>query len=405
MPLTDVAIRNAKKPEKAVKLTDGGGLQLHLMPTGAKLWRLAFRLHGKQRQLAFGHYPEISLQKAREMRDAARALVKAGVDPVVEKHRVRDEAARASAITFGLVADDLLAEAEKEGAAIRTLEKNRWLLSLARPALGKRPLRNIKAPDILAVLKPIADAGKRETARRLRALIGQVFRHGVLTHRADDDPTAALKGAIKAAKVVHRAAIVDAKTFGGLLRAIDGMTGHPMTKAALQIMALTFPRPGELRGAEWPEFDLDEAIWRIPASRMKMDRPHSIPLPTQAVGILRDLKKITGRGKLVFPSVRSSVRPLSENTLNAALRRLGFTQDEMTAHGFRATASTLLNESGKWNADAIERALAHEEEDAVRRAYARGQHWQERIQMAQWWADHLDTLRTGAKVIPLPKQA
>lgn len=405
MPLTDVEIRSKKKGANVIKLSDGGGLQLHVMPTGSRLWRLAFRLHGKQRQLALGSYPDLSLAAARERRDAAKAQIKAGVDPVAQKKRDRQAAAVASANTFGLIADELVSKLEREGIAPRTLDKTKWLLGLARPDLGDMPIRQITAADVLAVLQPVAKRGHRETSVRLRALISRIFRYGVATARAEVDPTFALRDALDTPKVTHRAAITDPKAFGGLLRAIDGMTGFVTTRIALQMLALTFPRPGELRGATWAEFDLDESIWRIPAERMKMRKPHAIPLARQAVAALSELKEFAGAGKLAFPSVRSSVRPLSENTLNAALRRLGFTQEEHTAHGFRASASTLLNESGKWSPDAVERALAHQDEDAVRRAYARGQFWTERVEMAQWWADHLDTLRAGAKIIAMPKTA
>jgi integrase len=226
-----------------------------------------------------------------------------------------------------------------------------------------------------------------------------VFRYAIATARAENDPTFALRGALTTPKVKPRAAVTDPKAVGALLRSIWGYDGQPATNAALQLMAYLFPRPGELRLSEWPEFDLKAGVWSIPAQRMKMRRPHKVPLPPQAIAILKQLREITGHGKLVFPSVRSLQRPISDNTLNAALRRLGYSQDEATAHGFRATASTLLNESGLWHADAIERQLAHEDEDAVRRAYARAEFWDERVRIMRWWADNLDALRKGAKVI------
>ncbi len=392
MPLSDVAVRAAKPQPKPVKLSDGGGLQLLVTPTGGKLWRLAYRFDGKQKQLALGAYPAVGLADARKARDAAKATLAAGVDPS-EKAKV-DRAARkvASANTFGAIADELIAKMERERKAVRTIAKVTWLLGIARPDLGQRPIADITAAEVLRVLKAVDDRGNHETAKRLRATIGGVFRYAIATTRAENDPTYALKGALTAPTVTHRAAITDPKGLGALLRAIESFDGQPTTRAALRLMPILFPRPGELRMAEWGEFDLEKAEWTIPASRMKMRRPHRSPLPRQAIEILRDLHEITGRGKLPFHSVRTVLRPISENTLNAALRRLGYAKDEVTAHGFRATASTLLNESGLWHADAIERQLAHIEADDVRRAYLRGEHWDERVRMMQWWADRLDQL-------------
>jgi integrase len=268
-------------------------------------------------------------------------------------------------------------------------------VSLALPALGARPIKDITAADVLAVLRNVESRGKHESAMRLRAMIGQVFRYAVATGRADSDPTGALKGAIATPIERHRAAIVEPKAFGALLRSIVAYQGFPETSAGLQLLALTFVRPGELRSAEWTEFDLDSALWSIPAGKMKMRRPHRIPLAPQALAILRDLHALTGHGRFLFPSVRSSARYMSENTINAALRRLGFKQDEMTAHGFRSAASSILNESGLWSADAIERQLAHVDADSVRRAYARADYWDERVRMMSWWADKCDELRRG----------
>jgi integrase len=264
---------------------------------------------------------------------------------------------------------------------------------MASAELGRRPIREITAAEVLAVLRPLERKGNLETAKRLRGSIGQVFRLAIATARAESDPTFALRGAINAPRATPRAAITDAATFGGLLRAIEGMDGQPTTKAALRLMALLFPRPGDLRHAEWPEFDFASNVWMIPAGRTKMRRQHVAPLSRQAVAALTELREFTGSGRYAFPSIRTVLRPISENTVNAALRRLGYTGDQMCAHGFRATASTLLNESGKWHHDAIERALDHVDEDEVRRAYARGAFWSERVAMAHWWADYLDELR------------
>jgi integrase len=271
-------------------------------------------------------------------------------------------------------------------------------LDFARPDLGERHIGEISAAEVLDVLRKVEARGRLESARRLRSTIGGVFRLAIATARADNDPTFALRGALTAPQVTHRAAIVEPKGFGALLRAVWGYEGQPATHAALKLAALLFPRPGELRTAEWSEFDLeaDQPVWTIPAAKTKMRREHAVPLPVQAVAILRELHAITGRGRLAFPGIRTATRPISENTLNGALRRLGYAKEEMTSHGFRAVASTLLNESGKWSADAIERALAHQDEDAVRRAYARGRHWEERVRMMQWWADQCDAMRQGA---------
>lgn len=395
MPLTDTAIRNAKPRQSVVKLSDGEGLQLWITPAGGKLWNLAYRFDGKQRKLALGPYPKVDLRTARAGRDAAKAQIRAGQDPSEQKRLQRLKGSADRVQTFGLIADELIARKRQEKKAPRTLKKVAWLLDIARPLLGKRPISEINAAEVLAVLRKVEAKGNLETARRLRSTIGEVFRYAIATTRATDDPTFALRGALIAPIVEHHGAITSPKEIGGLLRAIDDFPGQPETKAALLLLALLFPRPGELRLSEWVEFDLDGAIWTVPAERMKMRRPHRVPLPTQAVAILRDLHKLTGRGRLVFPSIRSTSRPMSENTVNAALRRMGYTSQEMTGHGFRALASTTLNESGKWNRDAVERALAHQEENDARRAYARGEHWDERVRMAQWWADHLDGLRSS----------
>ncbi len=411
MPLSDVAIRAAKPAASVQKLSDGGGLQLWLMPTGAKLWRLAYRFAGKQKKLAIGPYPAVGLAEARAQRETAKALLAAGRDPSIHKQAARAVALEAQSLTFAKVAVELLDKKRREGKAANTLAKLEWLYGLANDALADRPISEITAAEVLAVLRKAEGKGRLETAKRLRAVIGEVFRYAIATARAVNDPTFALRGAITAPVVKHRAAITDPIQLGGLMRAIDGFNGQPSTNAALRLMAYLFPRPGELRQAEWREFDLDKAVWTIPAIRAKMRREHRVPLPRQALAILKELLPITGGGRLVLPGYGVSggegrkveQRPISENTLNGALRRMGYGQDEMSSHGFRAAASTLLNESGKFSADAIERALAHQDPDAVRRAYARGEHWQEREAMAQWWADQLDAWRDGAKIIPMAR--
>jgi integrase len=321
------------------------------------------------------------------VRAEAKRLLLAGNDPGIAKKLA------AGANTFDALADELLDKKRREAKAGGTISRLEWLLGLARPALGPRPIAEVTAPEILAVLRMAKSRGKLETARRLRATIGQVFRFAVATGHAESDPTGALKGAIAAPVVNHRAAIIEPKAFGGLIRAIDGYEGAPETRAALPLLLLTFVGPGELRAAEWKEFDLDAALWEIPAEKMKMRRPHRVPLAPEAVAILRDLYEITSGGRFLFPSVRSSERCMSENTINAALRRLGFEKDEVTGHGFRSAASSMLNESGLWHSDAIERQLAHVDNDSVRRAYARAEFWDERARMMAWWADRCEEMR------------
>ena len=399
MPLKDVAVRNAKPTAKPRKLSDGGGLHVLIQPTGGKLWRLAYRFAGKQKALALGVYPAVSLEEARRRRDEAKKLLARSIDPSVQrkadKHAGKDSSFRA-------VAKEIITKLEREGRAQATLSKKGWLLDFAYPTFGDRPVAEITAGDLLALLRKIEGRGLYETARRLRSTCGMVFRYAIATGRAERDPSMDLRGALTTPQVSHRATIVDPKSIGALLRAIDGFDGQSTTRAALRLAAYVFVRPGELRHAEWNEFDLDKAVWSIPAEKMKMRRPHRIPLARQPLAILRGLQEITGNGRWLFPSVRTSTRPISENTLNAALRRLGYGSEEMSAHGFRSMASTRLNEMGRWNPDAIERQLAHQEANAVRRAYTHGaDFWNERVQMMQAWADYLDQLSDGGKVVPL----
>jgi integrase len=325
-----------------------------------------------------------------------------GIDP--SDQRRLDEAKARAGQSFGAVAEELLSKLEQEGRASVTLDKKRWLLNFALPAIGDRLINEITAPQLLSVIRSVEARGHYETARRLRSTCGMVFRYAIATGRAERDPAADLRGALITPKVTHRAAIIDPIGIGGLLRAIDGVEGTVTVRAALRLAPLVFVRPGELRFAEWQEFDLDAAEWRISASKMKMRRPHRVPLSQQALAIVRELRSFTGTGRWLFPSIRSSARPISENTLNAALRRLGYSSEEMSAHGFRAMASARLNEMGRWNPDAIERQLAHQEEDSVRRAYVHAaEYWQERVKMMQAWADYLDQLREGGNVVPLPR--
>jgi integrase len=397
MALTDTAIRTTKPRAKLFKLTDSGGLHLLVKPNGAKLWRLAYRFGGKQKALALGAYPIVSLAEARSARDAARKLLATSVDPSVKRKLDKQSAA----VTFRGIGEELLDKLEREGRAPATLTKMRWLLELAFPFIGQRPIAEITTPELLLVLRQAEARGRYETARRLRSTCGMVFRYAIATARAERDPSSDLRGALTTPKVTHRAAILEPNAIGGLLRAIDEYDGQATIRAALRLAPLVFVRPGELRHAEWKEFYFDKAEWRITAEKMKMRRPHRVPLSSQALVILRELQLVTGTSRWLFPSVRSLLRTISENTLNAALRRLGYGKDEMTSHGFRAMAATRLAEMGRWSPGAIDRQLAHEEQNAVRRAYTYGvEYWPERVEMMQVWADYLDELRRG-NVVPL----
>jgi integrase len=399
--LSDLATRQAKPRDRDYKVSDYDGLHLLVRPTGAKLWRLAYRFAGKQKLLALGAYPTVTLAEARQARDAARKLVANDIDPSVQR-RLEKIAAAAGGNSFREVAEELLAKQAREGRAEMTTKKNRWLLEPAFEAFGNRLISEISAPELLHALRKFEQRGRYESARRMRTVAGMVFRYAISTGRATRDISLDLRGALTTPKVQHRSAITELKKVGALLRAIDNYTGQPTTRRALQLSALLFVRPGEIRHARWREFDLGGSVWNIPAETMKMDRPHRVPLAQQAVVIIRHLEKITGKGEFLFPAITSVQRPMSENTLNAALRRLGYTKGEVTAHGFRTTASTLLNEMGRWSADAIERQLAHQEENDVRRAYMHAaEFWVERVEMMQAWADYLDQLRSGAIVIAI----
>jgi integrase len=399
MGLTAVAIKAAKGREKPYKLTDSDGLHLLVLPSGGRYWRINYRYLGKQKTLALGVWPDVELADARAKRDGARRLLAKGCDPAEQVKLDKITASVAAANTFKAVAEEWYAKAEKEGLAPATLNKIRWLLTFAYASFGNRPIADISPHELLAVLRKFEVRGKHESAKRLRSTCGQVFRYAIATARANRDISADLRGALISVKVTHRAAVTTPTEVGALLRVIDGYEGHAVTLTALKLMPHLFVRPGELRHAEWNELDLEKAVWTIPAHKMKMRRAHSVPLSRQALTIIAGIETDARLSPLLFPSLRSAKRPMSENTINAALRRLGYAQDEMTGHGFRAMASTLLNEMGKWNPDAIERQLAHADTNAVRRAYTRGEYWNERVAMMQDWSDYLDQLRDGAKIL------
>jgi integrase len=395
--LTQTAIRAAKPTQKPYKLSDGGGLYLLVNPSGALWWRLKYRFEGREKLLSVGVHPHISLQQARAFRDEAKKAVANGVDPSAKRQAERASTAN----SFEAVAREWLALQEKT-LAPATYEKAVWTLeTLVHPYIGSRPIAKLTASDVLKVLKRVEGRGTHETAHRTRQRCSQVFRYAVQTERAAHDVTADLRGALAPVVSEHFATITEPARIGELLRAIDGYTGHFVTAFALKLAPQLFVRPGELRHAEWPEFDLDasEPQWRIPADKMKMGEQHIVPLSIQAVALLRELQPLTGRGQYVFPSLRSRSRPMSNNTVNAALRRLGYTSEEMTGHGFRSLASTSLNEQG-YHPDLIELQLAHAERNKVRAAYNKAQRLPERRKMMQAWSDYLDGLRTSANVVP-----
>jgi integrase len=387
--LTQAAVNSAKPRDKIYRIADGRGLCLEVQPTAARYWRFRYRHGGKARMAALGVYPEVSLAEARERCLEARKLLSAGSDPVQAKRTEKARLAVSVANTFEAVAREWLAK-ETGTLATVTLTKARWMLeAFAFPRIGARPVSELQPPELLDVLRRVESAGKIETAHRLRSRCSQVFRYAIATHRALSDPTRDLAGALKTKKAKHRAALTDPRRIGELMRAIDAFDGQYVTKAALRLAPLVFVRPGELRGAQWDEIDLDAGEWRIPAERMKMRAPHIVPLSTQAVTVLRELQALTGRNKLVLQSPSVPRKPISENTLNYALRRMGFTADEMTSHGFRGMASTLLHEKG-WASNLIERQLAHADRNSVRAAYNHAEYLDERRRMMQAWADWLD---------------
>jgi integrase len=410
--LTAVAIRNAKAGEKSYRLFDGGGLYLEVMPTGSRYWRLKYRYVGKEKRLALGVFPEVGLAEARGLRDTAREALRAGRDPGAEKKATKVRAVLNAATTFEAIAREWL-ETQRAKLATSTFEKAEWMLvDNVFPWMGALPITQIEAPEVLATLRRIEARGANETAHRTRERIAQVFRYAIATGRAKHNPVGDLRGALAPIVRTSRSAITDPAQIGDLLRAIDGYTGQFVTRCALKLAPLLFVRPGELRAMEWRELDLDASEWRIPAAKMKMREEHVVPLAPQAVAILRELQPLTGPdpqrpGRLaryVFPSLRSGTECMSENTVNAALRRLGYDKLTMTGHGFRALASTRLNEMG-WAPDIIERQLAHAERNAVRAAYNRAQYMKERRQMMAAWADYLDALRADTpKVVPIRRR-
>lgn len=382
--LTDIQAKAAKPREKDYKLSDGGGLFLWVRKNGTRSWCVAYRYGGKQKRLTIGTYPKISITAARAARAGAKELLSQGIDPGVHKH-----VAAAPAATFKDVAEEVLKKMESEDAAPRTLSKTRWLLEFAYPVIGARPIVEIKPFEVLSALRLVEARGLHESAVRLRSVVGRVFRYAVATGRAERDVSADLREALITPQVTHHAAILDPKQIGSLMRAIRGYKGAGSASFALRLLPYVFVRSSELRGARKAEFDIQRNLWRIPAERMKMKRDHIVPLSRQAVVIVKGVLEARFPGELLFPSIKTPERPISENTVNSALRRLGYETDEMTGHGFRRMASTILNENG-FESDWIERQLAHVPGDKVRAAYNAAEWLEPRTTMMQWWADWLD---------------
>ncbi len=412
MPLTDTPIRNAKpgvtpagkSTDKPYKLGDAGGLYLEVAPAGGKWWRLKYRYDGKEKRLSLGVYPDVCLKDARQRRDDARKLLADGVDPGENRKAVKANKTERAANSFEVVAREWFAR-KSPGWATSNAEKIiKRLENDAFPWLGGRPIADITPPELLKVLRRIEERGAVESAHRMRNYCGQIFRYAIATGRAERDASADLRGALPPPVKEHRAAITDPKAAAELLCAMDSYQGSFVTKCALRLAPLVFVRPGELRKAEWSEIDLDKAEWNIPPGRMKMREPHLVPLSAQAVAILRELHPLTGEGRYVFPGARTNGRPMSDNAILAALRRMGFAKDEMSGHGFRAMARTILDEVLGVRPDFIEHQLAHAVKDPNGRAYNRTAHLAERRKMMQQWADYLDKLKAGAEVIPLHGQ-
>lgn len=390
MPISDIKVRNLKSGDKAYKVSDFEGLFVLVKVSGSKSWRFKYRIDGKEKLLVIGDYPAVSLSQARQARDAAKAQLAEGIDPNEAKQDDKRVKLEAKGHTFENIGAAFLDKQRIEGKSKATLDKTEYHLKLANRDFGRKPITEINAPLILKTLRKVEAKGNYETAHRLRARIGSVFRYAVASGLAETDPTYALRDALIRPTRVHRAAITDPKALGRLLREIDGFDGQATTRIGLQLLTMLAQRPGEIRNAKWAEFDFAAKVWAIPAEKMTMRRDHLVPLPDPAIALLDELRRMNGNGEYLFPSLRTWKRPMSENTLNAALRRMGYSGDEITAYGFRASFSTLANESGLWHPDAIERALAHVEKNEVRRAYARGEHWEERVKLAEWWAGNLE---------------
>ena len=404
MALTNIEITKAKPLDKAYKLSDSGGLYLQINTTGAKCWRLKYRFLGKEKVLSLGQYPQVSLLEAREYRDEAKKLLAKGLDPNDVKQTNKYEALKEAANTFEVVAREW-----HEKHKVKWVAKNaaRNLSMLERhvfPFIGKISISKVRPAELLSAIKKIESRGNAETAHRALQICGQIYRYGIATDRATTDLSVVLRGSLGPLVVKHHASITDPKLIGDFLRDIYNYEGAYLTQQALKLAPLVFVRPGELRQAEWSEIDLGKAEWAISAEKMKMRTKHIVPLSKQALAIFKDLKNHTGHLQYVFPATTSVKRPMSENTVNMALRRMGYEKSVMTGHGFRSMASTLLHEQG-WSHDAIERQLAHSDRNKVSAAYNYAEHLPKRKAMMQHWSDFLDVLRFGAEVVPIKRKA
>ncbi|MGV8057116.1 MAG: tyrosine-type recombinase/integrase [Smithellaceae bacterium] len=399
MSLNEMKVRKAKPQEKPYKISDSGGLYLHVTEKGSKLWRLKYRYDGKQKLLAFGSYPEISLQDARQRREDARKLLANDVDPGAVR-KAQKQAKVEDTETVEVIAREWHEKFKSTWTEGHAAKLMRCLERDVFPWIGTRPIKEIKAPELLTVLRRVESRGVLEGAHRVRGICNMIFRYAISTGRAERNPAQDLIGSLPPAKEKHLAAITEPKEVRELLLAIDGYVGSYVVKLALQLSPLVFVRPGELRHMEWTEVDFENALWSIPAEKMKMREPHLVPLSLQSIKILEEIKKLTGESKYAFPSGRTFDRPMSNNAILAALRRMGYTKDEMTPHGFRAMARTIIDEVLQVRPDFIEAQLAHRVSDPLGRSYNRTQHLNERRKMMQTWADYLDGLKTGAKVLP-----
>lgn len=389
MPLSDKAIRALRPKERPYKAGDGQGLYILVTAQGSRLWRFDYRFQGKRQTLSFGKFPDIGLSDARLRLLEARQILAQGRDPA----SIKKSSSLAANDNFMALADAWLAKRRKEGLAETTLAKYRWFIKFVESDLGKLPIKQIGTAEVLRALRRVEARGNHHAAKRFRANLSRIFKYGIACGRADRDPAADVSEALTSVPVKPRAAITTQDGLAKLLMVIDGYEGSKEVKLALQLLIHVFCRPGELRRMEWTEIDLAKKLWLIPGEKMKMRLPHAVPLSGQAFSLLENLRLITGDGEYCFPSVRTRARPMSENTLNAALRRLGYTKEEVCSHGFRSTASTLLNESGLFNPDAIEAQLAHRPRGGkVRSAYMRGEFLEERVRMMAWWSDYLDQL-------------
>jgi len=401
--LTDTAIKKLKPREKAYRVFDGAGLYLEVAPAGGKWWRLKYRLAKKEKRLSLGIYPDVSLKAAREKRDDARKLLASGVDPGEHRKATKAASADRAANSFEVIAREWF---EKHAHGWAPNHSTRVLQLFERdlfPRIGDRPIATVTSPQLLAVLRKIESRGAGDTAHRAHGYCGQVFRYAVATGRAEHDPSADLRGALAPVVGNHFAAVTDPARVAELLRVLDGYDGSSVVKAALRLAPLVFVRPGELRNAQWVDIDLEAAEWRFTTNKTKTS--HIVPLSTQAVAVLRELQPRTGSGRYVFPSANTSARPMSDNAVLAALRRSGIETNEMSGHGFRAMARTILDEVLGFRADIIEHQLAHAVRDPNGRAYNRTAHLPERKRMMQEWADYLDKLKADVKVLPFKQSA